>query len=97
MNSLFDPNKHEAAARKWIDANPKAFELFERFALELASKNRRFGIGFIAERVRWECFIGAYEDFKINNNYRAYIARELVRKHPELKDLIEFRSVKGAA
>lgn len=97
MNSLFDPNKHEEAARKWIEANPKGFALFERFALELASKNRRFGIGFIAERVRWECFIGNYTDFKINNNHRAYIARELVRRHPELKDLIEFRAVKRAA
>lgn len=97
MTTLFDANKHEAAAREWIDANPKAFALFERFALEAASKGRRFGIGFLAERVRWECWIGQYTDFKINNNHRAYIARELVHRHPELKDLIEFRAVKRAA
>jgi len=88
-------SKHAAAAAKWMRENPQAMELFERFALEAAHKRRRFGIGALAERVRWECHIGEYEDFKINNNYRAYIARELVRKYPHLAKFIEFRTVKA--
>ncbi len=95
--TLFDPNKHEAAALKWIAANPDGFKMFEFYALEAASTGKRFGIGQIAERVRWETRIKKLGAFKVNNNHRSYIARELVRRHPQLKDLIEFRSVKGAA
>lgn len=99
MTTLFDANKHEAAAREWIDANPKAFALFERFALEAASKGQRFGISQLTERVRWECKVGITrtDKFRINNNWRAYIGRELVRRHPQLQGLIEFRAVKRAA
>jgi hypothetical protein len=83
---------HAAAAREWIDANPEAFAMFERFALELAAKGRRFGIALVTERVRWEvAFNYDKTDWKINNSHRAYIARELIARHPKLADLIETR------
>lgn len=83
---------HAAAARAWMDENPEVVALFERFALELAGKGRRFGMKLLAERVRWECaFFYADSDFKINNNHVAYVARELIRRHPMLAELIETR------
>lgn len=85
---------HREKALAWIDENPQAMALFERFALEMAARGRSFGIGFIAERVRWEAAVAWSGDFKVNNNFRAYIARELIRRHPHLSDLIECRHTK---
>jgi hypothetical protein len=85
--------KHDAAAQAWIDANPAVFAIFERFALELAAEGRRFGIGLLTERVRWEvAFVYRRHDWKINNSHRAYIARALIRRHPQLAELVETRA-----
>ena len=53
--NLFDQQaKLRQAAADWIEANPRAFALFERFALSLAERGRSFGMKALAERVRWE-------------------------------------------
>jgi len=82
------------SAAEWMDANPAAMGLFERFALEMAQHGRRFGMKALAERVRWE---HRYEypddDWKLNNNYVAYIGRRLINEHPQLDALIERRKV----
>lgn len=79
-------------AEDWMATNPDAMRLFESFALQMASTGRKFGMKLLAERVRWECQIAQGEhDYKINNNYVAYIGRELIRRHPHLAELIETR------
>lgn len=81
-------------AERWIDENPAVYAIFEEFALQAARRGRRFGIGALTERVRWEVAMTWAEDergFKINNNHRAYIARRLILDHPELADYIECR------
>lgn len=84
--------KLRAQAAAWIAANPKAFELFEQMAFE-EKQYGRFGVKYLAEVVRykvrrtWEKSDG----FKINNVTVAYVARELVARHPELAAFIEFR------
>lgn len=84
-----------ADAEAWMLANPDAMEVFERLALQAAKAKRMFGIGFLAERVRWEYTIERrHTGFKINNNFRPYTARELIRRHPVLKDFIELRTVR---
>lgn len=89
------PADWSARYRLWrgTDAGDKTFRLFERFALEAAATGRPFGIGLIAERVRWEAFVATTDqnDYKVNNNYRAYIARDLIRRHPHLGELISTR------
>lgn len=83
---------HREAAEQWMDENPDVYAMFERFALQMAERRRRFGIGLLAERVRWETFLlWPSTDYKINNNHRAYIARRLIADHPELDDLIQRR------
>lgn len=85
-----------ARAARWMDENPSAMALFERFALEAAARGHRFGIGQLAERVRWEVALSTTGDaFKVNNSYRAYVARELIRRHPDLAELIELRHTKN--
>jgi hypothetical protein len=84
-------------ANRWIDSNPDAMRHFAGFAEQLRSLGRRFGIGLLAERVRWEMTLrGGDEDFKINNNYRAYIARRLIADDPRLVEHMRFRVTKAA-
>lgn len=95
---LFDTEQthdasHAAAAAAWMAEHPEAMRLFERLALVAAGRGRRFGMKALAERVRWEFSIERNDDeYKINNNHVAYVGRELVRRHPHLGKLIEFRT-----
>jgi hypothetical protein len=71
-------------------------EVFETMALTRARLGQKFGIGALTEVVRWEVAIQTRrvgDGFKINNNHRAYIARELLRRVPSLRDFLELREV----
>jgi hypothetical protein len=98
-----DPSKAvnalERRYREWLatDAGGNAFPLFRRFALEMLVARRPFGVKALAERVRWEAATAwAVDpwDFKLNNDFTAYIARDLIREFPAMKDLIEVRRVR---
>lgn len=82
--------------QQWRDENPRVYPLFQHFAAQAVRKGRRFGIGALTERVRWEVRMRWGKDeqgFKINNNYRAYIARDLAKDMPGVAPLIETRRV----
>jgi hypothetical protein len=82
------------ATELWILQNPDVAKLFLRFARELAAKGRPFGIGLITERVRYECAMSTTPGkFKINNNWRSYLARWLIAQDPSLEQWISFREV----
>lgn len=86
--------KLRAAAAAWITANPQAFALFERFALEAADRQRRFGMKALAERCRWFVIMEWEKDemgFKLNNNLVSFLSRELINRHPKLGQYIELR------
>jgi hypothetical protein len=76
---------------------PQVYTLFHKYAAEAKDAGRtRFGIGMIAERVRWYMSVEttgtADEDFKINNNLRSCYARLLMIRVPEFEGLFELRS-----
>lgn len=82
----------------WISQNPQVLGLFERFALEASQRGKKFSIYLLRERIRWEIKMQWEkdgDDFKLNNNYTPYIARDLIERHPEYAELIELRSMKG--
>ena len=95
MTLNFDQQaKLRKAAADWITANPQAFALFERFALEMAHRKRRFGMKALAERVRWQVMATWETDaegFKLNNNLVSFLSRELIKRYPELGRYIELR------
>lgn len=97
QTAMFDPSdSHRCRAEAWIEGSPYAMSLFESLALKAAGPNfdRKFGIGLLTERVRWEFSVERRDDeFKVNNNHRAYIARELIRRHPRLAKCIVTRTV----
>lgn len=93
--TAFDFNKQaklRAQAADWITANPQAFALFEKMALE-EKQYGRFGVKYLAEIVRYKVrrTWAKSDGFKINNVIVSYVARELVARHPELADYVEFR------
>jgi hypothetical protein len=62
------------------------FDWVERKALELAAAGeRRIGSKSLVERARDDLHI------KVNNLYTANLARELILRHPHLKDHFELR------
>jgi len=91
-------NDLEAAYRVWLAEHQQVFALFEKFALEMLGRRRRFGIGMLTERVRWEVrnsWAPDHSGYKINNNHRSFIARDLIHKYPAMADFIETRKVHG--
>jgi hypothetical protein len=90
VNNPDHENLREATSA-WISENRGVYSLFLKFAQEMASKGRCFGVKMLAERVRWECLVLLNGDYKINNNYVAYIARRLVMEDPSLGRYIRFR------
>jgi hypothetical protein len=97
FNSIWERPEELTLRRKaalWIERNPHIFARFEYFAIEMARKEKRFGMKLLGERVRWELLITIEKDaegFRLNNNLISYLGRELVRRHPELAEFIEFR------
>lgn len=83
------------AAARWIKSHPKAMALFLKFAREMVFQKRKFGIGLLTERVRWQYKIEGKraQDYKINNSFRAYFSRWLIAKDPQIESYMEFRAV----
>ena len=88
---------HAAAAAEWMAAHPQAMTVFRDLARRCVERRRRIGISALVERVRWEFSIERHdgEEFKVNNNYAAYIARELIATVPGFAPLIQTRIAEG--
>jgi len=86
-------------ANKWLGDNPHIYTLFKKFALQAAKRFKgKIGRQLIAERVRWESYMGPYnydgQDYKLNTNYLPYIMRKMEKEVPELKGRFDFRAVR---
>ena len=78
--------------------NPKIWELIERFcAAVIEAGMKKWSISGIFERIRWEFYVvtKSKDEWKINNNHRAYYARKWLAAHPEYPDFFETRRVRS--
>lgn len=75
--------------------NPHVYVLFHRFTMEAALTGReRFAVSPVIERIRWYTSVETRGDeFKINNNFRAYYARLWMRNNPEYDGLFSTRTL----
>ena len=69
--------------------------------LAMALKNsgfKKFGIGAIVERIRWNMAVKNRDEngFKISNSYRAGLSRFAVDRRPELKDFFMMKEQKNS-
>lgn len=79
---------------KYHKENPHIWQLLKRFAFEAKNAGvTKIGISLLIERIRWEVqvVVKSKDGYKINNNHRAFYARRLMRKFPELASLFEIR------
>lgn len=73
--------------------NPHVYSRLRQLALDLKGRGRnKYGIAGLFEVLRWEhAMTTTDDDFKLNNNYRAYYARLLMANEPELDDFFAIR------
>lgn len=74
--------------------NPKVYEMFVGFAIELIDKGyKNLSTSLITERIRWEVKINTVSNdgFKINNNHRAFYARKFMQDFPEYDGYFRIR------
>lgn len=95
---LFDP-RIESEFEAYHAANPHVYEKIREFALAAKAAGRsRFGINMLHERVRWYTKVEALGDqWKLNNNYRPYYSRLLMKQEPDLAGFFETRTAKADA
>lgn len=91
-----DPYFDTRVARKAAEfdqENPIVYSLFVKFAKQARSKgHQKFAAAAIFERIRWEIAIETTaEDFKLNNNHKAYFARKAMLEYPELSGFFNTR------
>lgn len=80
---------------RFIKKNPDVYDLFKHFAKQQVKLKQRFSVKTLTERVRWETgYLNVEDDYKLNNNYTAYIARKLMRDIPKVAAFIETRQVR---
>lgn len=79
------------ATAAWIEENPAVYAMFLHFAREMVKEGQPFGAKLLAERVRWECYLQKKGEYKLNNNYVAYIARRLIMDDQTLLRFLRFR------
>lgn len=76
------------------DENPRVYTVLVTLAREWIRRtgHHKLGIATLFERARWEIAIATNDpDFKLNNNYRAFYARLLMRQETDLAGMFELR------
>ncbi len=70
--------------RKYHSDNPHIYVAFRRYAWQAIDRGRRnIGAGLICERIRWDTALSGNDEFKLNNNFRAFYARMFMREFPQ--------------
>lgn len=80
---------------KYHTENPHVYEAFKQIALKAINKGyKNYSVNGIAEILRWETKVAGNDEFKINNNYRAFYARLFAKDFPQHKDFFRTRKSK---
>ncbi len=89
-----------AAAAKFHRDHPEFYAHLEQRTLTFYEAGQgHLGIGCLFEVARYFTRLGDKDsrEFKLNNNFRAWYSRKLMRDHPELIDFFETRVQKSAS
>jgi len=85
----------DAAAADFDAANPDVMAELVNLARRWRKRGRAvWGVGAAFEVLRWQRAMqtnDANSDFKLNHNYKAWFARELMRRHPDLDGVFRLR------
>ena len=81
-------NDYPAGFHRWLTsrAGQLIWHDFQRRALQMAWRRKRYGAQAICEVIRWDTLMRGGEDFKLNNNWVPGLARHWLsihgREHP---------------
>jgi len=82
----------------WLPKNLHIFGEFCEIALKLRRRGvKHYGAGSIAEVIRYHTLLRSNPegvDFKLNNNYRAYLSRLCMMAYAETEGMFETRTTK---
>ena len=82
------------------DKNPQVLKSLTMMAKKYRAKrpSQKVGIATLFEALRWDYYIAvdSDDDFKLNNNFRAYYARLIMRANPDLEGIFDLRASKAA-
>ena len=96
----FDPGPGKLE-RQWLackKANPWLIPKLAKMARELKNCGHdHYGISGLFEALRWESYETGDLGLKINNNHRAFAARDLMERYPDLKGFFRIRLKKPEA
>lgn len=85
---------HEEKWRAFHARNPQVYELLRAKALYAVRRgHKRLGLRTIWEALRWDLTVqvDSADDFKLNDHYTPFYARELMAREPELAGVFEVR------
>jgi len=95
--ALFDVERGDGMrekAKDWIRANHGTWLWMCQKAAAAAAEKRRFSIARLVEEARYTKPVQGVDEYKINNDIRAPLARMLKEAVPQCADYIEVRSSK---
>lgn len=91
----------EQRYNEWVLENIHIYDLFCKFTLEaINAGHAKISHWLIVNRLRWEVEVvtkGMCEDdkeYKISNDYIAFLARDFIKDHPEHKDIFNLKQMK---
>lgn len=86
-------SKLERAFWKFHNNNPIVYELLVRFAREWHQYRDHCSMSLLFERARWAYSIevNTQDNFKLNNNHKAYYARLILDREPDLCGFFRLR------
>ena len=80
---------------KYHSDNPTIYEAFKKITFEAISKgHNRFSAEFVFNVIRWKTKVTAKDEFKVNNNYKAFYSRMFMNEYPEHKGIFSTRKSK---
>lgn len=79
--------------------NPQVYEALVRYAREIrAAGHERVGIELLWNRMRWDWLLRteSRDEFKLNQNFKAWYARRIMEREPDLAGVFETRRRRAA-
>lgn len=78
-------------ADEWVSKNWKVWAWMKLQAALFAQKGKRFSIARLVEEARYTKPVEGIDEYRINNDLRAPLARRLRKEVPTCRDYIEIR------
>lgn len=77
--------------------NPHVYHAFEEQALQAINRGRaKISAKLIINWIRWNEFLKTSDqNFRINDAYQAYYAREFIRRNPDHADVFNLRKLRN--